>query len=395
MKTCFSPYIAAVCLSLAIGAGPARAEKLRVAYAYESSYFHKVLDAFAREHDVELITANIEDRAFKVQLLEKARNRQLPHAIIVPSDFLGLKSLDFSPVPEDWFDADIDPASIALTRVDGAARAIPITAGNHLLLYYNRQHVENPVRSWRELARSDSGNEGKLIAWNFNEMYWFSAFVNSFGVEVWSDGKLGLDSMAMDKALEFYWQLKHQGILDTDCAYDCSIEQFESGALHYTINGIWTYARFRDALGASLGVARLPQIEGRNMRPFFSAQVLAFPNRALASTQRDTLEQLARYMQRVPVQRDLWDRIRVLPSNKLVRVEIQANADANTTEILRQLEDSVPLPSSYEMAIIWEAMAKGFARFGGGVYDARTASEYMQHIAAKSIANSDAGDLPP
>jgi maltose-binding protein MalE len=83
----------------------------------------------------------------------------------------------------------------------------------------------------------------------------------------------------------------------------------------------------------------------------------------------------------------LWNEAGALPSNSKVLYQILQNADDNTRALVAQLDTSVPIPNTPHMTVVWEALLKGFNRYGANIMNAGEAAELMQHLAERTIEN--------
>nr|WP_283247850.1 extracellular solute-binding protein [Pseudoalteromonas sp. BDTF-M6] len=278
------------------------------------------------------------------------------------------------------------PLFAASGRMQGRQLGIPIVAGNHLVLYYNKALVSEPATSWQQLLQYYQHQGTAPIGWSFMEMFWFVPFVTAFGEPPVVADQPNLNTKAMRQALSYVWRLAEQGVVDPGCDYSCSEQRFMAAKLPYSINGIWAYDNYRQHLGEQLGVAALPRLAGNTMKPYSTAFVLAFPEQSLYGEKRAQLEQLAALLQHPDVQTQLWQRHVGIPVHQQVQQHILANADADSQVFFDTLAHSEPMPNSPNMMIIWEVMLKGYTRFGAKAMNAQQASEFMQHLAERSIA---------
>ncbi len=123
------------------------------------------------------------------------------------------------------------------------------------------------------------------------------------------------------------------------------------------------------------------------MAPYFSSHVIAFPNNSLTNSKSIELTALAQFFQRPTIQQQMWQEMKVLPSNSLVKKQIMLSDNHNVQQLLLQLDNAKPMPTEHSMAVVWEAMLKGMNRYLAGVFDAKKATEYMQYITEKSLNN--------
>lgn len=358
----------------------------------QRNFVEILADEFNQHSPHKVTTVRYEPGEIKGELLLAASAGLAPDLVIFPADFLGLyRELQLLPMGADWNDSQLMPSALETTRVAGQQWGIPIVQGNHLMLFYNKALVAKPAASWAELV----GQQGaitaqgkKLIGWNYGEMYWFSAFLGAFGgTPLDATGTVALATPAMVKALEFYRGLSTNGVINPRCGYDCAQADFLAGQYAYAINGDWALADAKEALGDQFGIATLPMIEGQPMRPLRSTVVIAIPQRP-SSPQRDAaLKAVVDFFVAEPQQRQIFSLTNQLPVHRGVYQEVKAAADANTRQQLAQLEQTSPMSSDPQMAIAWQAMAKGFARLmrGSAPVDAAAA---MQQLADRELAKT-------
>jgi maltose-binding protein MalE len=190
----------------------------------------------------------------------------------------------------------------------------------------------------------------------------------------------------MQQALAYYWGLARQGLVDQNCDYQCAQTAFTNGQQAYLISGIWAFSDLQLVMGDQLGVAALPTINKKIMRSYFTSHALGFPRQSLYGPKREALLSLIDYMQSQQAQTQIWQYMKTLPVSQGVLDSIAITPDTNMQNLLQQFDQSVQMPSSFVMAIVWEAMLKGSRRYGAGILDAQHAAIFMQHLAEKSIA---------
>ncbi len=188
---------------------------------------------------------------------------------------------------------------------------MPVSVGNHLLLYFNKQHVVSPVTQWQQLFELSKKQPIKrpVIGWNYKELFWFINFVPMFGEMPINERGLNLDSKAMNKAIKFYRELSRQGIIDKNCNYSCSIQRFKNGEFFYTINGDWAYRDLKNTLGDDLGVSALPSYQSAPMKSFYSAIAMIFPKGHQSEKQKAINQAIANALLSDSAQTILFERL--------------------------------------------------------------------------------------
>lgn len=362
-------------------------EEITIAFSHENYNFVKLFERFSAQTGVKVTTAAFGSEDLKVELLQRAGDNNLPDVVIVPADYIGLEEIRYSEIPESLNFKNTDKTLIESLKIDGKQFGIPIIAGNHLVLYFNKNHIRQPGTSWETLLKqkNDLSPGTSLIGWSYNEMYWFLPFLTAFGEPPLIGHMINLDSPNMREAISFYWAFSQQNVIDESCDYQCTVDKFTQGKLAYMINGVWAHSLLEDVLKDDLGIALLPKVNGQVMRPYFSAHVMAFPNQSLTAKKSAILRKLASFFQSDETQWQIWNEMQSLPVNRIVHNEVFAQATDNEKAIFKQLEQSLPMPTTREMAIVWAAMGKGVSRFRAGILDLERVGEYMQYIADKSV----------
>ena len=355
---------------------------------YENAALSLLIDDFEQHYPYQVETRTFDNAALKTALLQHGDKHQLPDAALVPADFLGLSSLEYSQVDASLISSQTGQQFSDSAKVDGDYLGIPIIAGNHLILYYNNQLVTQVASSWQQLRQQQHSVPAQhLLTWSYNEMYWLIPFATAMQSTPLAGQRIQLNTPEMRQALKFYLATSQQGLVDQDCDYSCSIDNFSRGNSAYLISGVWSYRQLKVQLGDNLGISTLPTLNGNPMRSYFSSHVLAFPGNSLKGPKRQALLAFAQHLQRPSMQKLLWDKMQVLPVNSDILKQITAQADANTANIIRQLNQSVPMPNSYLMALVWEAMSIGFRRYAADVISVEQATLLMQHLAEQSARN--------
>ncbi|RRS09655.1 MULTISPECIES: extracellular solute-binding protein [unclassified Pseudoalteromonas] len=374
-------------LSLHSGAIQAKANvSIDIAVGLENFDFQPLFEEFSAQTGIKINILAFNNNQLKSELLQYADAMQLPDAVIIPSDYMGLSELRFSTIPSSWLADKLTLRVKNTSKVGGVIKGIPLMYGNHLVLYYNRSLVPEPITDLQHYIQQGHFKAPEL-GWNFYEMYWFITFVNALQEEVILSDQPHLDTRAMRLALSNYQLLLNSGIIDADCAYQCLMNRFKSAQLRYFVNGIWAYQQLKDTLKDNLAIASLPRWGGHQLISFASSHVLAFPANAVESEKKPHLKLLVEFMQSQRVQDRLWDELKALPTNSDSLDKLTKRKDIALIQLIASLNHTYPQPNEPIMAYIWEAILKGLTRYLGGVYSVEDTTEYMQFIVTKSQKN--------
>lgn len=364
-------------------------ESIELAFGQTGYDFIPLFDKFHQQTGITIITAPPEQYDLKAELIKASDSKKLPDAIIAPADYTTIQSVTFQTITEEWLNPDISQAALQTVSYQNKVNAIPLVSGNHLLLYYNRKFIEKPAKTITELFShlNKIPENTRLISWDFTSMYNFIPFLHAFDASPITDNQLTLNTPQMASALEFYWSLTEQGLLTPNCGCECNTTGFKNEEFAYVISGVWSFKDYYESLGDKLGIALLPDANGKPLMPYFSSHVLAIPLKERTQKKRQALIQFSQFLQSEYAQNRLWNESRALPSNTTVMNKILQNADENTLAMMAQLDYAVPIPNTPHMTIVWEALLKGFNRYGANIMSAQEAAELMQHLAERTLEN--------
>lgn len=354
-----------------------------------AEYMVKIVDEFHKKTGIEVELHQFLSPQLRDEVMNQANSNQLPDMLYVPSDFVGLyKEIKLASVPSDWISPKLDIRVKDSGKIDNMNFGVPLFQGNHLMLFYNRALVESPITDWDQLDNQISTLPENMqfpFTWNYREMYWLIPFMSAFGTWPIENHKITLNTPEMVDALNYYKHLAKMGYVDTTCDHNCSVERFKTGESAYMINGDWVIRDLQNSMGDNLGVAMLPQIEGKEMVPMFSTYVLAYPGLNSNNKKFESLKQFTLFAQDKLAQQIIRDQGGLMPVNNDLLAEQHNAKTKNAAMVLKQMQNTRTMPISNKMAITWSAMGKGFTRFMDHNYTAEKTAILMQRVADKEI----------
>nr|WP_244664325.1 extracellular solute-binding protein [Pseudoalteromonas sp. bablab_jr010] len=353
-------------------------------------HFNELLSALAEQSGLTVNSVLVDQKALKVRLVQNTSTSTSTDVVIVPADHLGLdKYANYSVIPDSLIADTTDKRTLETAKLNNTLLGIPIIQGNHLLLFYNKQFVKEPIENWQDIYQIQSSlpEKVKLVTWSFMEMYWFIPFLSAFNGDLIVDNHVQLNTPAMQLALKFVWDLNKQNLVDGQCDYTCSNNAFKAQQAAFIIDGAWALKTYEQALGDSLAVQQLPKLNGEYMQPYYSTFVLAFPNDGLNGVNKDNLIKFAKLVQAEKFQTLVWQKLQDIPVNTEVLNNLKAQQGTELSTLIDAIQFTKPMPSTASMIIVWEVLNKGFIRYGSGALTAEQAGLFMQGLAERSIAN--------
>ncbi len=363
-----------------------RAQELELWHSQQAGYvIDQVIARFNQESGHQVRALQFEPDKIKADILLAAQAKGLPDLMLVPSDFIGLyQQMRLSPIPDEWFSSELMNNALHYVTLDARRWGMPMMQGNHLMLFYNKALVSAPVTQWQQLAAITPALKAKgvyPVSWPYNDMYYFAAFLHTFGGTPVSKGRITLDTPAMVQALEAYRTVASEQWIDPDCDYDTALTRFNEGKSAYLINGDWAFNDLVKNMGDQLGVALLPDWQTRPMHSMSGAYVITASRKAMEEKdRRDAIQALLAFIQRQDIQQFIYQQGALLPVNQQAFTTISRHPTPLTKVLLEQFTVTIPMPSDSAMSIAWQAMDKGFERFKEGLGAPETA-RYMQQLA--------------
>ncbi|WP_138558600.1 extracellular solute-binding protein [Pseudoalteromonas sp. PAR1] len=363
---------------------------INLAHTMKHEHFNQLLSEFAEQSGLTVNSVLVDQKELKVRLVQNASTSTSTDVIIVPADHLGLDIYaNYSTIPDSLIAHTTDKRTLETAKVNNKLLGIPIIQGNHLLLFYNKQYVKEPIENWQDIYSFQSSlpEEVKLVTWSFMEMYWFIPFLSAFNGDLIVDNQVQLNTQAMQSALKFVWDLNKQNLVDRQCDYTCSNNAFKAQQAAFIIDGAWALKTYEQTLGDNLGMQQLPKLNGKYMQPYYSTFVLAFPNDGLNGANKESLFKFAKLVQAEKFQTLVWQKLQDIPINIEVLNNLKAQQGTELATLTDAIQFTKPMPSTASMIIVWEVLNKGFIRYGSGALTAEQAGLFMQGLAERSIAN--------
>lgn len=278
--------------------------------------------------------------------------------------------------------------------MNGKTWAVPISAGNHLMLIYNKDLVSAPPANTDEfiaLAQELTTADQYGFVWNLGEAFWLAPWLGGFGGRVFAaDGVTPtLNTPEMIATLQFMSDLRDKyQVTPKEADYNGADTLFKEGKAAMIINGDWSLGGYKEALGDNLGAAPLPKVSatGKYPAPFTGGTYFMVPE-DLAPEKVDAVVGFMEFVTSKEKQYEQLDTLNRLPSLKAAMDHSSIQADAVLKGSVAQMEKGTPQPSVLEMRAIWDAINPEQSAVMAGTLDPQTAAANMQAAAVSGIEN--------
>jgi maltose-binding protein MalE len=327
---------------------------------------------------------------------------QGPDVVLSPFDHIGPFSIMGLAQPlddlmsQDMKDKYIDAALPGMS-LRGETYGVPVTMGNHLMLMYNKNIVDQAPETWSELIEVakantiDEDGDGLVdkygLAYNLNEPFWWAAFHGGFGGWVFDEEyNPTLNTEATVDSLEFVHSLKFEHeIVPKESDYDLMDSLFKEGNVAFIINGDWSIEGYKSAKNVDLGVAPIPRFEktGKYGQPMTSGKGF-FVMSGLAEQKQIAAINFIDFMTSTAAQ-ELYVENNFLPSNDQAYGLPQIQNDPIMKGSAEQLRNGKAMPVVPEMRGIWDAVRPALQSVMSDDLAPEAAAEQMQQEAEENI----------
>jgi len=299
------------------------------------------------------------------------------------------------------------PVIDSVTAVSGKNYGVPLTAGNHLMLFYNKKLVDKAPATFADLVKvgkdlmTKNAKVDKFtpFAMNQTESFWVFPVAHGYGAtEFDKDGKTPvLDTDGWVKTYQLFYDLKYTDkVVPAECDYDCADGGFKAGTAAMIINGDWALGGDKGyvaVLGKDLGIAPWPKVEvpadsklSGVPAPFIAGKYISIPN----TTKGDKLTTAAAFVKYLTTDDDAVLTWTVpnqrIPATLTALKNDKVAKDAILAETSKALLTGVPQPSQPEMRCVFDAVTAEIRAINSDTVKPDAAAKDAQKAALDCIA---------
>jgi len=246
-------------------------------------------------------------------------------------------------------DAFAEPALDAL-RFRGETWGVPL-AVKSLALFHNKAMAPTAPTSMEELIAAGRGLGKVPLAYEVGEFYHHAGLLHAFGGRpLDEDGRPELTSQGVQDSLAYAAMLAGDGIVPGESDGALVATLFNQGEVPFVFNGPWFLGEIRADI--EYGVAPLPTVQGKAMKPFLTVEALFRANHGTAADAHVLAVVEALAGREGSVTRAVTGR------QALAHLDAQRDpavaGDAVLAAFSAQALQAVPMPNRPEMGAIWE-----------------------------------------
>ncbi|MFD2830423.1 sugar ABC transporter substrate-binding protein [Corticicoccus populi] len=267
-------------------------------------------------------------------------------------------------VSDDVLDRYVDAAVDAVTYTyDDQTEIYGIPAVIETYgIFYNESIVGEAPETMEDVLgfledHTDTANDEYGFLMRPNDFYFAYPFIANYGGYIFGGEPgnydvtdVGLANEGAIEGGEFYQQFFGPGKIPAGTNADIIDGLFTEGKIGSVINGPWSIPGYEEALGDDLGFAPFPMINGEPSSTFVGVKSWMV---SYYSENKDWAQDLATFITNEENQQLYYDTAGELPPHATALDNIEDEMYAAFAE---QIEHGVPMPSSPEMAQVWEPM---------------------------------------
>lgn len=304
---------------------------------------------------------------------------------------------------DELFDME---AYLNTVQLDGATWGVPFSAGNHLMLIYNKSLIETPPATVEEmmevaatLSEENADVEGFApFLFSHEESFWVLPWMQAINpngvpfVGFAADGVTpDLNNDSLIKTYELLLSFKESGVTSSECNYDCLDGFFKEGKAAMTINGDWSLSGDTGMVAAlgedNVGLAPFPMFEGGQPAPLVAGSYAMIP----AATSGDKLDVIVAfltwYTTDVETVLNYTTAQGRLPGLLAAFEDPTLQEDRLVGESAAALATGVPQPVNVEMRCIFDAVKQEYQAVMNGSSTPVDAAANAQTFAESCIAD--------
>ena len=330
-----------------------------------AQYVQALADAYTAEHpNVTFELSNKNTEVLREDFITASLAGAPPSLLWTVNDHAGPFTTAEIIVPvDDLFDlGDYADSALAAVELNGQHWGVPISNGNHLMLYFNKDLVSDAPADTEALlamAQDLKGQGVTPLVYNQTEPFWLVPWLGGFGGSVFAaDGVTPtLNTPEMVATLEWLKQLKDDEIVPAESDYDGADTLFKEGQAAMIVNGDWTLGAYKDLFGDKLGVARIPVVSstGDAPAPYTSGKFFMIPAGLDEGTQAVVVD-FIKFATNNDNQLAMVSQLARLPALKTALEDESIAADTYLSGSADQMIVGVPMPTVVEMRCNWDSM---------------------------------------
>lgn len=297
---------------------------------------------------------------------------QGPDVVLGPNDNLGVfvpgnLIVPATEVMGDDFFKDFDGAALEAARYNGIQYMVPDRNGNELCLLYNKKLVQKAPKTWEEMIEMAEKlkKEGKVqyaVTFNQTEPFFTIPMLGAFGGKVFDDAfsskaKPTLNTPEVKAWFQWLDKIHKDGQIPKEADYDVSSNLFQEGKVAFLINGPWSFVNYVESYSMDIGIAAIPQVNGKWPMPYTAVKGYTISRTAVADPKKKEAARLfVEWVTNHDSQIRMMDTHKQLPTLKSALKDKAVTDDPMISGQKDSLQHGTPMPVLTQMRAVWDAI---------------------------------------
>ncbi|HOW88778.1 MAG TPA: extracellular solute-binding protein [Elusimicrobiales bacterium] len=364
-------------------------------------YIDSVIEAFKKlpgNSGLEIIRTHYQTEDLRQRFQAASLAGVPPDLLLCPSDTAGLFAVSGFIMPlENEFDLSrYNKTVVDAITLDGHAWGVPVTNGNHLMMFYNRRLVKTPPATTDELfsfcrREAPALKLDACMAFDMGEPFWLMPWLAAFGGGPMTGKTPTLDTKAMRDALGFYSDLKFEKkFVPKECDYNCMDSLFKEARTAFIINGDWAISEYQRHLGRDLGICLIPKLSSTGVypSPMVSGKYFMLSS-GIKPEKMAVIKRFVEFYTSRENQIRQYLELKRLPALASANSSPEITSDPVSRISMEQILKGRPMPMATEMRAVWDSARNYMGLAMSRKMDAATAAERMQEEALRKIEDMD------
>jgi len=315
--------------------------------------------------DVEIVRTHYQVEDLRQQFQAASLAGVPPDLLISPSDTAGIYAISgFIKSLDDLFDfSKYNNAVVEAITLDGKKWGVPISNGNHLMLFYNKKYVKTPPTTTQELFRYCDTQAKKYkfdycLAFDMGEPFWLMPWLGAYGSWPLNNRTPTLNTQAMRKAINFYLDLKYNyKYVPPECDYNCMDSLFKEEKVPFIINGDWAISTYMNVFKENFGIGIIPKLSETGLYPSPMVSGKYFLISSEVSNEKiNIIKEFIEFYTNKENQIKQFKVLKRLPALKEASESDEIKKDEISRASMAQILKGKPMPMAVEMRAVWDTV---------------------------------------
>lgn len=260
--------------------------------------------------------------------------------------------------------ANQDEKMVSSVTYEDGIYGVPFTSNTWFMYYDKSKYSDEDIASLDKMMEKDLGDGVTNFAFPLDNSWYVASFYYAAGGTLFGDNGDDASAGCTFDSAEGVEMTKYLAKLAANPKFSCekegsSIAKFQEGKLGAYCSGSWDAAAIKEALGDNFGVAKIPAVNGGQMKSFAGSKAIGVNPQC---SDPEVAVALAAYLGGEECQQIRFETRGIIPTNVNVEASDAVKADAVAVAQSDEIANAAVIqPMLSEMGTYWtpaETMGK-------------------------------------